>query len=415
MDGLIADFSGDLIAKGINLGEGFIENDKIHTIFCSKLRDVASWWTFVRHAFLICLLLLIVYVIFNLYTTRDEHPIKQRAPYVALFHLVITFLYISMLYILEWNSLKSWDAKTYSEVPLLRKLIQKLVVAFRISFATVYVLRTAVIWCQWKCHRKSGALVKWFANERNAILAYIGVIILNFPGFIFLGFDGGGLFYPSLNWFCPERKSNYIFVNMGVFNMIEIVLLSGCFYIIRNFPDNFGVKKEALWIGATCFLCTLFSNILNPFKLGDNSHECKDNFPPYFIPQFFFEFLRTLSLTLTIWIMNQPKPLLPPTPTRLLTNFKVFTSNSLCVKAFAAFLPTLKCNRVTDEFEEFMRGQIEECQVALLSRGSSETGIPTALNNAFLEYQKTYSFEFIKQRLEEYETVFHLRFKMVVY
>lgn len=414
MSGSLLEFSDTVLMNASNIGGGIYENGRIHTIFCSQLKNASIFWTIARHVIIVTLIFLILYAIFNLYQTRDEHPIKQRAPLVAMFHLFLMFLYLTLLYILEWNSLKSWKVKSYYDISLMRRIIQKIVVFFRTSFASVYILRTVVIWCQWKCHRRSIRLTIWFANEKKAIFTYACLFVLGVVASILIGQDGSGMFYPSLNWFCPGRKRNYILVNLGFFSMTEIALLCTCFYLLRNFPSNFGVKKEALWMCATCFVCTLLTNILNPFNLGDSSHRCEDTFPPYFIPQFSFEYIRTLSLTLSIWYLNQPKPLVPPTPTRILTNFKVFTSNPLCVKAFAAYLPSLRCNRVTEEFEDYMREQLKETD-ALITRGSSESGLPTALHNAFREYQKTKSFEFIKNCIEEYETVFHLRFKMVVY
>lgn len=404
----------------LELGDqALMQEERIHTIFCSTLSDVATWWTLIRHAFIILLIAGIAYAIFNLYVIREEHPVKQRAPGVALFHLSLTFIYVMVLYILEWLPLQQWKADTPDQIPLFRKITQRFVAYLRASFVTVYLVRTLVIFCQWKCTFKSRKFTLFLAKESNAIWCYLGISLTFLIFGLVFDINGIGLFYPSLNWYIPGQKENYIFLNLGLFSMVEITLLCGCYYLLRQFPNNFGVKKEAMWMCATCFVCTFLSNMLNPFDLGDRSHKCKKNFPPYFIPQFNFEFLRVLSLTLTLWIFNQPLPMIPPVPTRQLNDFRVFTSNPLCIKAFKEFIPMLHCNLVTEQFEEFMRlqlaGSIRVSSSNCEFRGSDpRKNIPTQLNNAFLCFQETHSFGFIKEQLEQYERVFHLRFKMMM-
>jgi hypothetical protein len=352
-----------------------------------------------------------------LYRIREQDPIKQRAPVVAMLHLTVMLVYLSTLYILENNPLKSWKVEDHRDIPLMRRISQKMVVSLRTCFTIFYVLRTLVIYCQWKCTRNSSKFLKAMASEKIGILLFSALIVIA-NVIASVTFDGGNaLFYPSLTWFCPSCVLTYSVLNSGFFAIIEVTALVTCAWILRHFPENFGVRKEAIGMAIVCFLCTSFSNILNPFGLGDLSTECSQTFPPYFISQFFFEYIRILSLAIMIYFFNRPHPMPLPTPTRLLSCFKIFMTNFLCVQAFIKFVEAKEDSTLVEQLQNYMLEQLQDRlpREASNPRPDSNGSIPRELREAFKEYRETKSFAYIKAKLVEYESVFHLRFRKVMY
>ena len=394
------------------------EQDKaVHTIFCSILKHPV--WKPVRHMLILGLLAFTVYALTTLYRTRNEHPIKQKAPTIALLHLSLMLLYLSFLYFLELNSLQSWKNTQPGDIPILRRFSQYLVVNLRISFTSCFILRTVVLYFQWKCTHKSWWISKALANQKKAILiCFFGNTSFNIISSIFI-FEGGfAMFYPSIIWYCPTVVRTYKLMNTGFFSILEIIALTGCFLVLRHFPSNFGVKKEAIAMCVVCICCTSIVNFLNPFNMGVNAN-CNQSFPPYFTHQFFFEYIRLLSLVGTIFYFNRPLPMVPPPPTRMLDCFKVFMASPICVRAFTAFVQQRKCPILIKQFEEYMIEQIAKPPVStdyLIARREYSTHtLPHELKEAFKVYRGTKSFQFVEKILREYESVFHLRYKMVLY
>ncbi len=393
-------------------------SEKVHTIFCSKIS--LSHLTVMRHGMIIILLGFIMYSIINIYRNRSEHPIKQRTPKLTIVHLIVIFIYISILYFLEWSGLSSWKVNRINEIPISRYFAKTLVYALRACIPTAFALKPLVIYFQWKLQPTSPTYAKILASETNSIIIYFaGMLVLIIIGLLW-GYQPIGLFYPSLNWFDPAHRFEYKYSSLGVYNIMEFLLILILLYLVRNFPDTFRVKMEISMVFACFFVSCNISSILNPLGLGDGSSRCDQTIPPYFTQQFLFEYIRTTAMAISIYFFNRVANTIPPIPTKQLHNFKIFISSEECRRVFLHYLHCMNRETAIDQFEEFMLSEIEknsknnQSKVSSGFSNSSSSGIPSALYDAFCDYQDTCSFEKLKSKLEEYEAIFHLRFKQVL-
>lgn len=391
---------------------------KVHTIFCSKISLPSL--TLMRHGMIILLLGFIVYSIVYIYRNRREHPIKQRTPKLTIVHLSLILTYISLLYYLEWSGLPSWKVTRKEDIPVSRLFAKVLVYALRSCIPTAFALKPLVIYFQWKLHPASPTSAKILASETNSIIIYFAVMLMLLIVGLLFGYQPIGLFYPSLNWFDPSRRFEYKYSSLGLYNITEFLLILTLLYLVRNFPDTFRVKMEVAMVFASFFVTCNLASVLNPLGFGDGSSSCDQTIPPYFTQQFLFEYIRTAAMVISIYAFNRVAYTIPPIPTKLLHNFKIFISSAECRKVFLYYLHSENREVAREQFEEFMLAEIEknssdnQSKISSGFSNSSSTGIPAELYDSFCDYQETYSFEKLKSKLEEYEAIFHLRFKLVL-
>ena len=396
---------------------------KIHTIFCAKIST--RYLTLMRHGMILTLYIMIVYTIFYISNNRNEHPLKQRAPKLTIIHLAFILLYISVLYLLEWLPLNQWkNVNSPEDVPISRVICKQMVYFLRFTIPSVYYLKTLVIYLQWKVDHRSNSAMKYFAREWNSLKWYLGLLSVFFGIVLIIRPQASNLFYPSLNWYDPSEVASYKFSALGLTTIGEFLLISINIYILRNFPNAFGLKKEMLMVFCSFYITGGSSVMLNLFGLGDSRTQCLDYLPPYFTPQFLFEYLRTLAMAIFVMYFNRRLPMMLPTPTRMLFIFKIFISNTLCRDVFVAYLYSREsnnCDLVISQFEQYLRSEIErtsENELGIISSnissGSTGSSIPSELSECFSEYQETISFEKVKNTLEQYESIFHLRFKVIL-
>ena len=391
---------------------------KVHTIFCSKISQ--PYLTLMRHGMIALLLCFILFSIVYIYRNRRDHPIKQRTPKLTMAHLSVIFFYISLLYYLEWSGLISWKVTRIEDIPISRIFAKTLVYALRGCISTAFALKPLVIYFQWKLHPASPTYAKILASETNSIIIYFAVMLVLLSGGLLFGYQPIGLFYPSLNWYDPTHRFAYKYSSLGVYNIMEFLLILILLYLVRNFPDTFRVKIEITMVFASFFVTCNIASILNPLGLGDGSSSCDQTIPPYFTQQFLFEYIRTSAMVVFIYAYNRVANTIPPIPTKQLHNFKIFISSPECRKVFLYYLYSANKEAARQQFEEFMLSEIEKNSKNNQSKVSSgfstksSSGIPSELYDAFCDYQDTYSFEKLKVKLEEYEAIFHLRFKQVI-
>lgn len=393
-------------------------SDKVHTIFCSKMSQRNL--TLLRHGMIVLLLGFIVFSIVYIYRNRREHPIKQRTPKLTIVHLGVILIYISLLYYLEWSGLISWKVKRIEDIPISRLFAKTLVYALRSCIPTAFALKPLVIYFQWKLHSASPTYAKILASETNSIIIYFAVMLVLLSVGLLSGYQPIGLYYPSLNWFDPTRRFEYKYSSLGLYNIMEFLLILVLLYLVRNFPDTFRVKMEIGMVFASFFVTCNIASVLNPMGLGDGSSRCDQTIPPYFTQQFLFEYIRTCAMVVSIYTFNRVTYTIPPIPTKQLHNFKIFISSAECRKVFLYYLYSANQEAARAQFEDFMLSEIEKSSKNNQSKSSSgfssssSSGIPSELYDAFCDYQDTYSFEKLKAKLEEYEAIFHLRFKQVI-
>lgn len=403
--------------------DGNPEYGTIHTIFCSQLKpssgstQISAILRANRHFLIISLMLFMLYVMYYLISNRKNDPLRQRAPIIAFAHMLSMFLYLAFLYMLELMSLRSWASSKIvapDDVPYTRKVSKAIVYYLRMSFGIVYTVRVGVIWCQWKCQRTSPKFMKIFTKESTTLAIVVPLALVAFVYVVFLKGNVSALFYVSLNWYDGSKQSGYKQSSIGVFRMFEMVLLAVLIYIMRNFPSNFGVKKEIITVFMVGFITTTLSTALIPLDLGDSSSKCQESFWPYFSAQFFFEYLRMVVLSLTIYFYNKPIKLIPPIHARALTDFRVFITSEICYDTFKKYLVFRNTPDATRQLEDYLANEMRTQESTNSSLMYSPTPIGPDLNEAFMDFQDTNSFHHLTELFEEYEAVFHLRFKLMV-
>lgn len=62
--------------------------------------------------------------------------------------------------------------------------------------------------------------------------------------FMFMNFWTG---YPALDRYKEGGSSWYAIINLTTLEMLELLVLLGCFYTVRNYPKEFMVKQELLF------------------------------------------------------------------------------------------------------------------------------------------------------------------------
>lgn len=421
----------------------------IHTIFCANISSYGRVIQGTRHFMIILLLCLQGFSIFNVIRYRGEHPLKQRAPRIAILHMSVMLMYILILYSLELFKPNAWKGShSFEDVSYIRRLAKSFVFVLRFSFIGVFCVRLLVIGCQWIRFKSKQRIFRILSNESMLIIAYIALIVAAPMLFVLFDMNGSVIYYPSLVWYDPGKMANYKASSLGFLNIFELSLLVTIGYLMRDFPSNFGVKVEIIFVGLATFLGSTFSFYLHAFlfypgKGGDGiQSSCSRAFFPYFTPEFTLEIFRVSFLSFTIYWCNRPKLIMTPTPTRLLSTFKVFIVNRLCLRVFTNYLNELKDAKVSVQFEEFLReqiklksksGQLAESQIEGVStprngkvdppeiqspmaiphiqkKNSRTNPIPSELYNAFCNFQETFAFDSLRKELESYEWVFHLKF-----
>lgn len=410
-----------LAADPNSTGDG--EYGTIHTIFCSQLKpssgntQISAILRGNRHFLIISLMLFMLYVMYYLISNRKNDPLRQRAPIIAFAHMLSMFLYLSFLYLLELMSLRSWanpKIQGPADIPYMRQVSKAIVYYLRMSFGIVYTVRVGVIWCQWKCQRTSPKLMKIFTRESTTLAIVVPMALVAFVYVVFLKGNVSALFYVSLNWYDISKQSGYKQSSIGVFRMFEMMLLAVLIYIMRNFPSNFGVKKEIITVFMVGFITTTLSTALIPLDLGDSSSKCQESFWPYFSAQFFFEYLRMVVLSLTIYFYNKPVKLVPPIHARALTDFRVFVTSEICYDTFKKYLVYRNVPEATRQLEDYIANEMRTQETSNSSLMFAPTPIGPDLNEVFMDFQDTNSFDHLTELFEEYEAVFHLRFKLMV-
>lgn len=352
-----------------------------------------------------------------LFSNRKNDPLRQRAPLIAFAHMISMFAYLLFLYILELLPLQSWnseDIKGPLDIPYSRKFSKAVVYYLRMSYGIVYVVRVFVIYCQWKCTRNSNKLIKLFTKETTTLAIVIPAALIAFVYVVFLKGNVSALFYVSLNWYDQNHLNGYQQSSVGVFRMFETMVLAFLIYIMRNFPSNFGVKKEVITVFLIGFMTATFSTALIPLKLGDSSSKCSESWWPYFSAQFLFEYIRMVVLSLTIYFYNKPIKLIPPIHARALTDFRVFVTSEICFETFKKYLEYRNIPEASRQLEDYISKELELQQSQSTSMMFTPTVIGPDLNDVFQDFQDTNSFHHLTQLFEEYEAVFHLRFKLMV-
>lgn len=346
----------------------------------------------------------------RIYTFRKEHPIKQRAPWIAICHLASRFIYVALLYILEWMTLESWNTKTVEEMPFSRKIVKGLIYSIRFNFSIIYVFRVVVIYCQWKCQAHSSKILKFCAKERRMCLVMLVWLIICWIYYIFAGGVSQLLNYESLNWYQAKDRFWYKILTLGGFQILESSLLAFTWYYIRDFPNSFGVKKEVRMVLLVTILRHTTMIALEPLGMAEFTTKCSKMHWFYFTPAFFYEYWQIFTLVAALYYYNKPKVMIPPTPSRMITNFKVFISNQVCVNAFVNFLEYKEDPILIKQFESMMLQMIENMTQSV---SYASPDIPENLYDAFIEYQQTKSFRNLRKLLQGYEAVYYQRFALV--
>jgi hypothetical protein len=397
----------------------------IHTIFCSQLKptstsqpqSISMLLRINRHFLIISLMISMIYVMYYLMVNRKNDPLRQRAPIIAFAHMMSMFAYLVFLYFLELLPLQSWAAQDITgpeDVPYSRKFSKAVIYYLRMSFGIVYTVRVMVIHCQWKCHRNSWKITKLFTKESTTLAIVLPMALIAFIYVVFLKGNVSALFYASLNWYDSTKIIGYQQSSVGVFRMFEMILLASLIYIMRNFPSNFGVKKEIVTVFMIGFLTATVSSALIPLNLGDNTSKCDQSFWPYFSAQFAFEYIRMVVLTFSIYFCNRPTKLVPPIHARALTDFRVFVTSEICFDVFKKYLLYRNIPQASRQLEDYIANELRQKEQTNLSSIFAPTVIGPMLNEVFMDFQETNSFYNLTQLFEEYEAVFHLRFKLMV-
>src|SRR3990167_6462832 len=380
-------------------GQGDVTPPKIHTIFCSQLKPEKSdsatlsiVWRANRHFLILSLMIFMIYVMYYLFSNRTNDPLRQRAPLIAFAHMMSMFAYLVFLYILELLSLQSWNAPDIQgpdDIPYTRKLSKAVVYYLRMSFGIVYAVRVFVIYCQWKCTRNSNKLIKLFTKETTTLAIVIPAALVAFVYVVFLKGNVSALFYVSLNWYDKNHLDGYQQSSVGVFRMFEMLVLAFLIYIMRNFPSNFGVKKEIITVFLIGFMTATISTDIIPLKLGDSSSKCSESWFPYFSAQFLFEYIRMVVLSFTIYLFNKPIKLVPPIHAGALADFRVFVRSEICFETFKKYLVHRNVPEATRQLEDYISKELELQQSSGASLIFAPTVIGPDLNDVFQDFQDT--------------------------
>lgn len=382
--------------------------DKNHTtIFCNAT-DIENWGSImIRQTIMLTYFALNLFVIWYLNKQKNQHPNIQRAPNIGIFHLMLIFLLNLILYLVEITGYSyNWDTDAYGapitsaeQIPFSRKLIKVAVFTLNNTFYGCYEIRIIVIWCQWKVTEGSNRLHRFFTRERNGI-KFISFMIsmATIMGYLF-GLEYFN-FYTSLSWFSPQHVLGYKLLHSWNLYLFEIALLIFMIFLMLNFPSNFKLKNELIVITSVSYVTTYVLLILKTFNIKTN--EGRYCYYPYISVGYIFQLIKSYATVLTVYYYSRPTILVPATPVKLLTNFKVFMSNELCSRTFFRYISE-KHGKMLPQLEKYMVGAIQ-------NQSYSEEEYDE-LNDKFIGFQDTWAFDKLRTAIGEYESVYYLKFK----
>ena len=155
------------------------------------------------HIIIVALLSTMIFMTYIVFQRRNQFPIRERSPKLAIWQAFTFIMIVFIPYITEIMMQMGfdWESGSTSSVKFSRKFLKALYMTFRLICYFVFVFRVLVIYSNWKLRNQRSGLFNIFKSESKLILVRIPLVITISDIFLdhyFAGDHPGDIFLPQL-------------------------------------------------------------------------------------------------------------------------------------------------------------------------------------------------------------------------